>query len=279
MRKMRKSGLRGDAGPNRRIWRISFPRRPVLLLSCSLAVVAVSAGVWSGGYIGAAANAANSGMERLLAQMGFAVHKISLSGHEQTPADAAYRAVGIQPGDPVFAIDPAAARARLLALPWVGDAEVRRHFPDVVSVRLIEKRPFALWRSGGTMWIIERSGAVITTADRNAFPRLPLLLGEGAPDAAATIVDALAKQTAVSARLQAIERIGDRRWDLHLNGGVVVRLPEEQWESQLVELEKLIVEKGVLERDVETIDLRYPDNYVFKLHNGDSRPVPRERRA
>jgi cell division protein FtsQ len=60
---------------------------------------------------------------------------------------------------------------------------------------------------------------------------------------------------------------------------VVVRLPEEQWDRQLPELEMLIVEKGVLERDIEMIDLRYPDNYVFRLHNGDSRPIPRERRA
>jgi cell division protein FtsQ len=278
VRKVRTTGSRGvaDPGGRKRSWLL---RRPILLLSCSLAVIAIAAGVWRGGYIGAAGRAAGNGMERLLADMGFAVRKISLSGQEQTAADSAYRALAVQPGDPEFAVDPAAARARLLALPWVGDAEVRRQFPDAVSVRLIEKRPFALWRSGGALWVVERSGAVITTADRSAFPRLPLLLGEGAPDAAAPIIDALAKQTAVTARLQAIERIGDRRWDLHLNGGVVVRLPEEQWDSQLAELEKLIVEKGVLERDVETIDLRYPDNYVFKLHNGDSRPVPRERRA
>ena len=61
----------------------------------------------------------------------------------------------------------------------------------------------------------------------------------------------------------------------YLANGVVVRLPEEHWETQLAELEKLIVENGVLERDIEMIDLRYPDNYVFKLHNGDSRPIPR----
>ena len=275
MRKVKSSRSRGAA----RTWRDFGLRRPILLLSCSLAVVAVAAGIWRGGYIGAAAGAAENRVQHRLADEGFAVRKVSLSGEEQTSADSAYGALAIQPGDPMFGIDPAAARSRLLALPWVRDAEVRRQFPDAVSVRLIEKRPFALWRSGGAFWVVERSGAAITTADRSAFPHLPLLLGEGAPGAAAPIIDALAKQTAVAARLQAIERIGDRRWDLHLNGGVVVRLPEEQWEHQLVELETLIVEKGVLERDIETIDLRYPDNYVFKLHNGDSRPVPRERRA
>jgi len=251
----------------------------VLLLSCSLAVIAIAAGVWRGSYIGAAADAADRSIERGLAARGFAVRRVSLSGEERTAGDAAYEALAIQPGDGMFEVDPRAARARLLELPWVGDAEVRRIFPDQVFVRLIEKRPFALWSSAGSLWVVERSGAIITSADRTAFPHLPLLLGEGAPDAAPPIIDAIGKQRAIVARLEALERVGDRRWDIHLAGGVVVRLPEDGWEGQLSDLETLIVEKGVLERDVDVIDLRYPDNYVFKLRNGDSRPVPRERRA
>lgn len=278
MRKMKVKRPKPGDGAGRRLFEL-IPRRPVLVLSCSLAVAAVAAGVWHGGYIGATADAVERSTERGLAARGFAVHRISLSGEERTAADAAYEALAIQPGDPMFAVKPDAARTRLLELPWVGDAEVRRIFPDEVSVRLIEKRPFALWSSAGSVWVVERSGAIITSADRTAFPRLPLLLGEGAPDAAPPIVDAVRKQRAIDARLEALERVGDRRWDVHLAGGVVVRLPEQGWERQLADLEKLIVEKGVLERDIDVIDLRYPDNYVFKLRNGDSRPVPRERRA
>ncbi len=252
---------------------------PVLLLSCTLALTAWVYGIWRGGYIGGATRAAGLRVLHLTSDHGFAVRTITLSGQERTAADAVYRALEIAPGDPMFAVDADAARARVVALPWVADAEVRRRFPDSVTVHLIEKRPFALWRSGDSLWVVERSGAVITTADRSEFPRLPVLLGEGAPDAAAAILDALPNQTAVSARLEALERVGERRWDLHLAGGVIVRLPEEDWQRQLTELEKLIVEKGVLERDVGVIDLRFPDNYVFKLRNGDSRPVPRERRA
>lgn len=254
-------------------------RRPILLLSCSMTVAALAAGIWHGGYINAGLAQVEGRLGRELSDEGFVLHRMTLSGQERTPADAAYAAVATQPGDLMFAISPSAMRARLLQLPWVSDAEVRRTFPDQLSVHLIEKRPFALWRSGGSLWVVERSGAVITAADRSEFPHLPLLVGEGAADNAAAAVDEIGKETAVAARLEVLERIGDRRWDLHLTGGVVVRLPEEHWDTQLAELETLIVEKGVLERDVEVIDLRYPDNYVFKLRNGDSRPIPRERRA
>lgn len=279
MRKMKLSRSRTHTpGKSRKAIRAGL-RRPILLLACSLALVAGAFGIWRGGYIGAAVTGAEAGVDHMFAARGFAVRTITISGQERTAPDSIYRAIAVQPGDPMLAVHPGAVRARLLDLPWIADAEVRRQFPDSISVHLIEKRPFALWRSGNSLWVIERSGAVITTTDRDAFAHLPLLLGEGAPDAAAPLLDALAKRTAIPARLEAAERIGERRWDLHLAGGVIVRLPEEDWDRQLTELEKLIVEKGVLERDVEVIDLRFPDNYVFKLHNGDSRPIPRERRA
>jgi len=279
MRKVKISSSRSRAPAKTRAALRASLRRPILLLSCSLALVAGAFGIWRGGYIGAAVSGAENRVDRMFAAKGFAVRTITISGQERAVPDSIYHAISIQPGDPMLAVDPAAVRGRLLDLPWIADAEVRRQFPDSVSVHLIEKRPFALWRSGSSLWVIERSGAVITNADRDAFVHLPLLLGEGAPDAAAPLLDALAKRTAIPARLEAAERIGERRWDLHLAGGVMVRLPEDDWDRQLTELEKLIVEKAVLERDVEVIDLRFPDNYVFKLHNGDSRPVPRERRA
>ena len=62
--------------------------------------------------------------------------------------------------------------------------------------------------------------------------------------------------------------MSDRRWNLILDGGVVVELPEENWERQLDVLERLIVDKGVLERDISQIDLRLPDRYIFLLRNG-----------
>ena len=255
-------------------------QRPVLGLTLGLILVVVFVGVFAGGYVSHAIGRAEAAVVAPFTEAGFAVREVTITGEEHTTEAAAASAVAVPKGESIFGVSPDQARARLLMLPWVADAEVRRHFPDKVSVHLIEKRPFALWRDGNALMVVERSGAVITKAEEeNHLGRLPLLAGAGAPEAAAPIIDALAGQKATQARLVALQRVAGRRWDLLLSGGVTVRLPEDGWERQLTELEKLIVEKGVLERDIESIDLRYPDNYVFRLRNGDSRPVPRERRA
>jgi cell division protein FtsQ len=250
-------------------------RRPMLSLTLMLVLGGGVYGLIAGGHLSRLTEGVESGM----AQAGFAVGDISLAGADRTSMADVYAAIGVERGHSIFAVDAAEIRTRLLDLPWVGDAEVRRNLPGSLSIRLIEKRPFALWQSGKSVVVIERSGAVITDADSGSFDHLPLFAGLGAPEAASAFLDAARPYRAVFARLQMIQRMGERRWDLVLAGGVTVKLPEEGWESQLTELESLIVEKAILERDIEMIDLRYPDNYVFKLHNGDSRPVSRERRA
>jgi cell division protein FtsQ len=123
--------------------------------------------------------------------------------------------------------------------------------------------------------VIERSGAKIVETDGAAFPQLPHFFG-APPEDAAELVDAIAIHRAVAARIRGMERISGRRWNLLLDGGVLVDLPDENWQKQLDELEHLIVDKGVLEHNIKEIDLRTPANYIFIMRDGGgSERVPR----
>jgi cell division protein FtsQ len=259
--------------------RESFPfRHPMLSLTLGLVVVGLVGGIFAGGYIGRAETNASQTVHGALADAGFAVRAVELAGNDRTSEEDAYAAIDVVPGRSIFAIDPGLARRKLMALPWVADAEVRRQLPDTLSVRLIEKRPFALWRDKKGIAVVERNGAVITREPEEQF-HLPIIVGAGAPEAAAPFIDALGGFKAVNARVKMIERVGERRWDLLLDTGVTAKLPEEGWETQLGELERLITGKKVLDRDIEIIDLRYPDHLIFRLHNGDSRTASRPQRA
>ncbi len=257
----------------------SVTRRPMLAVTLAFILCAAAAGLVSGGHLANVYGNFARSTGDAFGKLGFAVGHVALQGNERTSAGAINAALGIQPGQSIFSIDPTAARARLMQLPWVAEAEIRRQYPNTVSVVIVEKRPFALWKNGKDTAVVERSGAVIIKAGTEDFSRLPIVVGPGAPEAAAPLIDAIGGARAVAARLKQVERVSERRWNLILDGNVTVKLPEEGWQSQITELERLIVDKGVLERDIEIIDLRYPDSYIFRLHNGDSQPVPRERRA
>ena len=51
--------------------------------------------------------------------------------------------------------------------------------------------------------MVERNGRLITSHDVEKFRRLPKLVGAGAPEAAADLVDAVATHRAVAARIAA----------------------------------------------------------------------------
>jgi cell division protein FtsQ len=242
--------------------------RPILWFTASLLVLTLLGGVVAGGYIGRSVRSGETAFDAALADAGFGIASIKLSGNRRTQAGDILAALGLDEGQSIFAADLEAARNRLLGLPWVFEAEVRRQFPGAITVNIIEREPFALWQTAGGLYVVERSGRVIAPAQGGQYPHLPLLSGEGAPAEAAALVDAVAQHRAIGARLKAMQRVSERRWNLLLAGEVVVELPEEGWGSQLDVLEHLIVDKGVLERDVAEIDLRSRDNYVFILRNG-----------
>jgi cell division protein FtsQ len=162
-----------------------------------------------------------------------------------------------------------------MKLDWVADAEVRRRYPDDISVHIVEKLPFALWQSPDEkLYVVERNGGLITTQGVGEFRHLPYLIGAGG-SSAADLVDAVASHRAISARIRAYQRVSERRWNLILDDGVIVKLPETGWQKELDALEHLIIDKGILERDVSEIDLRSPAQYFFVLRSGEKKNEPR----
>lgn len=239
-------------------------RRPMLYFTGALLVLTLIAGLFVGGYVRRGIDAVNGVAGTVSADAGFGISSLHLSGENRTPPESVLAATNFRPGQSIFTADLQGARARIMLLPWVKDAKVTRRYPDSISVVLTEKRPFALWQSANGLFVIERSGAAITKATLKQFPHLPVFIG-GAPLGGSELVEAIATHRAVVARVEAMERVSGRRWNLILDDGVVVKLPETGWRKQLGVLEYLIVDKGILERDITEIDLRSPDNYFFTL--------------
>ena len=116
---------------------------------------------------------------------------------------------------------------------------------------------------------------MITTRDVEKFRHLPKLVGAGAAANAAELVDAVQAHRAIAARIAAYSYQSQRRWNLLLDDGVTVQLPEAGWQKELDALEHLIIDTGVLERDISEIDLRSPTHYFFILKSGEKKDVER----
>jgi cell division protein FtsQ len=247
------------------------PRRPVFAAMALLAVVGGIAFLFVAGYVDRATASVDAAAAAVTADAGLEVSTIQLTGNRYAPPGEIYAQLGFKPGDSIFAADAQDARARLRAVDWVADATVSVKYPDTVAVHVIEKVPFALWQSEQGLYAVERDGEPIAKVDPARFRALPLFFGDE-PLGAFDLVKAIHSHRAVAARVKAMQSVSGRRWNLVLDDGVVVKLPEDNWAREIGALERLIVDNGVLERDIAEIDLRSHDNYLFVLRH----PAPQK---
>ena len=258
-----------------------FIRRPMMAMCGLLAVLVLLGALFASGVIGRSIRAVDRTIDAITADAGFGISEIHITGNRRTPYNQVLEVLGMKPGQSIFSADIWQSRNRLAHLEWIASAEIHRRYPDAIFVTLVEKRPFALWQAPADahgeapIWVVERSGKLITTREVEKFRRLPKLAGAGAPQAAADLVDAVATHRAIAARIAVYARQSERRWNLILDDGVVVQLPETGWQKELDALEHLIIDGGILERDVTEIDLRSPTHYFFLLKNGEKKEAER----
>jgi cell division protein FtsQ len=205
------------------------------------------------------------------AAFGLVVTNIEVEGRETTDAATVIAALSAARGTPILSVSPSRAKQQLEALPWVRSATIERRLPGTLFVRLVERRPLAVWQHDGHQHLIDRDGTVIPVDDLSRFARLPTVVGDDAATNAAALIDMLASERALAARITAAVRVGSRRWNLRIDDAVDVLLPEENPElawHQLAELER---SSNLLKRDVQTVDLRLPDRLVLRV-TGSSAP-------
>jgi cell division protein FtsQ len=257
--------------PAHRRTRHRFDRRRTVRVGLGVSLVLSLIGtawLWHNGWLGRQAERMADAAYRLTAEAGFAVDDVLVEGRGRTERTAILAALRVERGTPILAVDPRAARARLEALPWVRQATVERRLPRLLYIHLTERSPLALWQLDGKLSVIDRRGEVIPGVTAKLFARLPLVVGQGAPGHAAALVAMLDREPGLRPLVTAAVRVGGRRWNLLLRGGIDVRLPETDAAEAWMQLARLEREHGLLGRDVVAVDLRLPGRLVVRTAPG-----------
>lgn len=228
-------------------------------------LIAILAGLWASGTPQRLAGGLRDGVLDLTARAGLRLGEITVTGRGRTGNDTILDALGVHMGDPILGIDLRAAKARLEAVPSIRAAAIERRLPSRLHVVIAERQPMALWQHDSQFSLIDRDGHVIP-GGLEGFEDLPLVVGDGAPVAAADLLAMLATEPALAARVKAAVRVGYRRWDLHLDdpvNGLEVKLPEENAESAWHRLAQLEGNHDLSRRHVASIDMRLSDRLIL----------------
>ncbi len=235
------------------------------ILCAAFVASAVLYGAIVGGQIEQIFNAAVTGAERAAVAMGFGVKRVVVEGQKNATDFAITTALGAGPETFMLAFDTDAAKDRLEAVPWIRHARVMRLLPSTLQVEIEERDPYAIWQNKRQTFVVDSEGVVLAPALPQAFPELPLVVGEGAGKHAAALYQTLAPYKDLRRRMLAALRVGDRRWTLKLRTGTEIMLPDGNIEMALDALEKLERERGVFQQDIAAIDMRLHDRITLRL--------------
>lgn len=196
---------------------------------------------------------------------GFGIKGIAISGLHELSNREILAAADIGHTDSLPFLDVTKLRARLVALPLVKDASVSKLYPNRVMIEIAERQPFALWQKDGAVKIIAADGTPITVPDAAHFTDLPLVVGDGANARIGEYLALLKAAGSLRPRIRAGMLIAERRWTLKMTNGVEVALPELGAPAAVAELVKLQQRHGVLDKDIVSLDLRFPGRLIARL--------------
>ena len=165
-----------------------------------------------------------------------------------------------------FDLDLDHIRQIILGLGPVKDANVRVRSNGVLLVDVVERAPAFLWRRDNGLEVLDETGIYVRTgASRLQHRDLPLIAGEGADSQVAQAQQLFEAAKPLRERLRGLVFIGERRWDVVLDNGQRLMLPEK---NPVLALERLIAinqAEDLLERSVKVVDFRLQHRPTLQL--------------
>ena len=208
-------------------------------------------------------------------QAGFRVRGYEITGLNRMARQPIDAIVAEQVGQPQPFVDVGSIRAKLMNFGWVKDARVSRRLPDTLVIDIVERKPAALWQDRDRLALIDAEGVVLDRVPVDKMPDLPLLIGAGANAREGELRRLMEAVPTLKPQLASATWVGRRRWDLMLQSGEVLALPEGEPAAKeaLTKLAKMDREAGLLGRGLIRIDLRVPGKMIVRLPEGAGAPA------
>nr|WP_276591725.1 cell division protein FtsQ/DivIB [Sphingomicrobium nitratireducens] len=199
--------------------------------------------------------------------MGFRVQSVDVVGIERMDSKPVYALALDQRASALPLVDVEGIRGRLLDYGWVKDARVSRRYPDTLVVDILEREPAALWQGKDRLFLIDEEGVLLDRVPVSDMPDLPLLFGDGANQAYPELVRLLDGEPALRAQLASARRVGGRRWDLNVQSGEIILLPEGEDDARaaLAKFMKMDRATPLLGLGIERYDLRVPGQAIARV--------------
>ncbi|MDQ2095457.1 cell division protein FtsQ/DivIB [Rhodalgimonas zhirmunskyi] len=166
-----------------------------------------------------------------------------------------------------FDIDLEEMRQEVLALSAVKEVSLRIRNGGVLQVDVSERQPVALWRNAEGLDLIDAEGVMLAPVETRAVrPDLPLIAGRGAQSRVGEALALFAAARPLKDRVRGLVRVGNRRWDVVLDRGQRIMLPEADPVPALERVIALSNAQDMLARDLVAVDMRLSRRPTIRMN-------------
>ena len=196
----------------------------------------------------------------------FEVKDIRINGTEKTNPDE-LRQILTPNLNNLISFDKDHAKSLLEQVGWVKRANIKKIYPNTLIINIIETDPFAIYYDNQNNYLIDIDGQIISSnPDINVYKNLLIVRGEEAKTKLNEIIKEINIYFPdVRNRINELEFIEKRRWNLFLSDNLLIKLPDTEVKESLNNLKKLFEDKQVLESNIIEVDLRIKGRAVIKV--------------
>ena len=152
---------------------------------------------------------------------------------------------------------------QLTALPWAGEVEVKRIFPDTIKIILKEKKPIATWNDA---ILTENGDYFVDKAALEENRHLPHLIGP--PQDVKTLLQMFQKMSNIltthNLSIQTLQRRDNQAWDATLTNGIRLKLGKQDVLERINRFNQAYPTLKEKPGQLTSVDLRYPKGMAVK---------------
>jgi cell division protein FtsQ len=183
--------------------------------------------------------------------------------------------ISIEESNNLFNYDLVNTAQRIEALNWIKKVNIKKNFPNSISIFVSENDPFAYLLKDQKVFLVDIDGDIIIEANESVISenqRLILSGLESELNLSELIVNLNIHYPNILPLIKEMEFIERRRWNLIFNNDLLIKLPESEIQKSLKNLKKLIEKEKILKSNIIEVDLRISDRAIIKI-DGDKLKV------
>lgn len=249
--------------------RIFLRRRIIIWLNRTIFVLKISALILLcllvfTDYFKSYTNKIRNNFNNFTANYGFVLKNVIIQGRENTNYKEIINALGADKGTPIFSIDIDGVKSRLEDTPWIKTVIIERRLPSTIYIAMSEREPIAIWQFKQKLYIIDAEGNRITKYNGEGFADLIHVVGQDANVYASNLIADINVYPDLASKIRSAVRYGNRRWNLHFDQDIVVKMPEINFHKAYKYLYTLNKNNNFFNQNYKTLDLRDSQKYYIE---------------